>query len=53
MPTTTKKPATTSEKIHLRVPIALYRKLQDQAKEERRSAHNLALLLIEKGLEAK
>jgi hypothetical protein len=43
----------TAERLHLRVPIAVYRKLQAQAKSERRSAHNLALVLIEKGLEAK
>lgn len=41
----------TAERLHLRVPIAIYRKLQDQAANERRSAHSLALLLIEKGLD--
>lgn len=46
-------PKITAERLHLRVPIALYRKLQEQAANERRSAHSLALLLIEKGLEAK
>lgn len=43
----------TSEKLHLTVPIALYRKLFDRANEERRSGHNMAIVLIEKGLETK
>jgi hypothetical protein len=37
-------------KIHLNVPPAVYKKLQDQAKEERRTVSNLALILIEFGL---
>jgi hypothetical protein len=37
----------------VRFPRALYVKLLGRAYSERRSAHNLALVLIEKGLEAK
>jgi hypothetical protein len=45
--------ATNYQTVHLNVPLAVYKKLQDQAKEERRPVSNLALVLIEKGLEAK
>lgn len=45
--------AVTYDKVHLNIPKPLYKKLAAQAKEERRPVSNLALLLIEKGLEAK
>jgi hypothetical protein len=37
-------------KIHLNLPLGLYKKLQDQAKSELRPVSNLALALIEIGL---
>ena len=40
----------TSAKLHLRIPVDLYHKLLGRSEKERRSGHNLALYLIEKGL---